>query len=192
MRKKLNSTLLKNLLETEFLMLSSKSKKNASKFEVGVSLSALESTNTLSLDVFELVKTLKQLVRALQFLNKQKNKRLTICLPVKNTFSFLELYQKESLLSSLVKLESDLGRVKKYNKGVHSLMLLEEALRNKNSTFNKLIEQDVLIVNKVNSFKELNHNGTYKVYNDVFDFKKLAFLTSLINNVLKKLKHQNI
>lgn len=186
MRKKLNSTLLKNLLETEFLMLSSKSKKNASKFEVGVSLSALESTNTLSLDVFELVKTLKQLVRALQFLNKQKNKRLTICLPVKNTFSFLELYQKESLLSSLVKLESDLGRVKKYNKGVHSLMLLEEALRNKNSTFNKLIEQDVLIVNKVNSFKELNHNGTYKVYNDVFDFKKLAFLTSLINNVLKK------
>ena len=107
MRKKLNSTLLKNLLETEFLMLSSKSKKNTSKFDVGVCLSALESNNTLSLDIFELVKTLKQLVRALQFLNKQKNKRLTICLPVKNTFSFLELYQKESLLSSLVKLENE-------------------------------------------------------------------------------------
>lgn len=186
MRKKLNNTLLKNLLETEFLMLSGRSEKNTKKFETGVRSNFSANRDTLSLDVFELIKTLKQLTRVLQFLSKQKNKRLTICLPTKNTFSFLELYQKESFLNNLVKLENDLGRVHKYNKGVQSLIVLEEPLKDKASIFKRLIEQNILIVSKINSFKELNHNGTYKIYNDVFDFKKLAFLTTLISSVLKK------
>ena len=175
MRKKLNNTLLKNLLETEFLMLSGRSEKNTKKFETGVRSNFSANRDTLSLDVFELIKTLKQLTRVLQFLSKQKN-----------TFSFLELYQKESFLNNLVKLENDLGRVHKYNKGVQSLIVLEEPLKDKASIFKRLIEQNILIVSKINSFKELNHNGTYKIYNDVFDFKKLAFLTTLISSVLKK------
>jgi len=38
-------------------------------------------------------------------------------------------------------------------------------------------------VSKINSKTEANNYGTYKMYNDISDFKKLVFLILLINQV---------
>ena len=185
MQKKVNTTLFKNLLETEFLLLSSKINNNARKFDLAVELNRLDRRTTLSLDIFELVKTLKQLVRILQFLVRLKKKKLSVCSSNKYTISFLELYRKEFVLNNSIQLESDSSRIKKYSKGVQGLILVEEPLKNKVSALKKFIEQDIFLIDKINSTPESDHGGTYKVYNDVSDFKKLAFLVALINNVLK-------
>ena len=186
MQKKVNTILFKNLLETEFLLLSSQINSNARKFDLAVDLNRLDNKTTLSLDIFELAKTLKQLVRILQFLVKLRRKKLSICSSTKYTVSFLELYRKEFILNNIVQLESESSRIKKYSKGVQGLILIEEPLKNKISAFKKFIEQDIFLINKINSIPEYDHSGTYKIYNDVSDFKKLAFLIALINNVLKK------
>lgn len=186
MQKKVNTILFKNLLETEFLLLSSKISSNARKFDLAVDLNRLDRKTTLSLDIFELAKTLKQLVRILQFLVKLRKKKLSICSSTKYTISFLELYRKEFALNDIVQLENESSRIKKYSKGVQGLILVEEPLKNKVSAFKKFIEQDVFLIDKINSIPELDHGGAYKIYNDVSDFKKLAFLVALINNVLKK------
>lgn len=186
MQKKVNTILFKNLLETEFLLLSSKISSNARKFDLAVDLNRLDRKTTLSLDIFELAKTLKQLVRILQFLVKLRKKKLSICSSTRYTISFLELYRKEFALNDIVQLENESSRIKKYSKGVQGLILVEEPLKNKVSAFKKFIEQDVFLIDKINSIPELDHGGTYKIYNDVSDFKKLAFLVALINNVLKK------
>ena len=186
MQKKVNTILFINLLETEFLLLSSKIHSSVRKFNLAVNLKRLDGKTTLSLDLFELAKTLKQLVRVLQFLIKLRKKKLSICSSTKYTISFLDLYRKEFVLNDIIQLESDSSRIKKYSKGVQGLILIEEPLRNEVSALKKFIEQDIFLINKINSLTESDHGGVYKVYNDVSDFKKLAFLIALINNVLKK------
>lgn len=186
MHKKVNTLLFKNLVETEFLVLSTRLDSNGRKFNFGVNSKNIDHNTLFSLDIFELVKTLKQLIRILQFLSKQKHKRLSICSSTKSVASFLELYQREYKTNSFVKIEDNLNKAKNFSKGIQCLMLLDEPLDNKTSAFNKLIEENILIISKVNSRLESNHNGTYKVYNDLLNFKKLIFLIALINIVLKK------
>lgn len=185
MRKKINTLLFKNLVETEFLLLSSRLDHNERKFNFGLVLNNLDGKISLSLDVFELVKTLKQQIRILQFLNKQTNKNLSICSSSKYVTSFLTLYQRDYTMSSFITIENNLSKTKSYSKGLQCLMLLEESLDNNTSALRKLAEENIFIVSKVNAKVESNCNGTYKIYNDLLNFKKLTFLVALINTVLK-------
>ena len=186
MYRKVNTLLFKNFVETEFLLLSSRLEHNERKFNFGLALNNLDGKTSFSLDIFELVKTLKQLIRILQFLNKQTNKQLSICSSTKYVACFLELYRKDHITNSFVTIENNLSRVKSYSKGVQCFMLLEEPLDNKTSVLRKLIEKNIFIVSKINAKVELNSNGTYKVYNDLLNFKKLTFLIALIHIILKK------
>jgi len=52
--------------------------------------------------------------------------------------------------------------------------------------FKKLFEGSILIVNKINSKLESNNFGTYKIFNNMLDFKKLIFLVVLIDKILLK------
>jgi hypothetical protein len=186
MYRKVNTLLFKNLVETEFLLLSNRLDHNERKFNFGLALNSLDGKISLSLDVFELVKTLKQLIRILQFLNKQTDKQLNICSSTKYVSSFLELYKKNHITTSFIKIESNSSKVKNYSKGVQCFMLLEEPLDNKTSVLRKLIEENIFIVSKINARVELSSNGTYKVYNDLLNFKKLTFLIALVHIILKK------
>ena len=184
MNKKLNTILLKSIIDSEFLILSNRSQEGAGKFDQKVS-SKGDSNARLSLNLFEVLKSLKQLVRVLQFLKQKNKKELVICCPDINILSFLDLYKKELKCSNLLKLEPDCKRSFGKSKDLKSLLLLEEPLGNKSSALKKLFEENILIIYKINSVLEVNSYGTYKMYNDVSNFKKLAFLVTLVESILE-------
>jgi hypothetical protein len=49
-----------------------------------------------------------------------------------------------------------------------------------------LFEQNILLLTKINSSLENNNLNTYKIFNDLSDFKKLVFIVALIEQILNK------
>ena len=91
MKKKVNTKLLKSIIETDFLLFTG---------TMNMNLKTLKSCNNLNsgkdviytLEAFELIKTLKQFVRFLQFLNNHQSKCLHICSSSKQILGFLNKY----------------------------------------------------------------------------------------------------
>lgn len=183
MNRKINTVLLKSIIDTEFLILSEKPQEVGSKFECKVSNRGKIKTK-FSLNLFEILKNLKQIVRILQFLKNKNEGELIVCCPDSQISSFLNLYKKELKCSHSLKIELDCRRTFSKSRRLKSLLLLEEPLGNKSSVFKKLFAENILIISKINSSLEIDSNGTYKMYNDLSNLKKLAFLVTLIDHVL--------
>ena len=49
-----------------------------------------------------------------------------------------------------------------------------------------LFEQNILLLTKINSSLENNNLNTYKIFNDLSDFKKLVFIVAVIEQILNK------
>jgi hypothetical protein len=182
MKSKINTNLFKNIIETDFLLVSGKLKKNLRYLKSGV-ISSSDKNVTYSLEIFELIKSIKQLVRLIQFLKNQSNSNLFICSSNKQVIGLINslLQENPSLLSINVLL--GLTKIKGNLKVEQALLLLDEPLVQHNKIFKKLFEENILLVSKINSKTEANNYGTYKMYNDISDFKKLVFLILLINQV---------
>jgi hypothetical protein len=180
MKKRVNSILFRSILETEFFLLSSNLKKKINNSNLGISSNR---RGTYGLDMFELVKNLKQLIRILQFLNEQKAKSLVLCSSNKSVIGFLHLYHKELNLEGFVTIQNDYTRVDSTSKSTPALLLFEESLKNNLGGLSKLLEKNVLLISKINSKIELKNFGTYKTYNDVSNYKKLAFVVTLLHQV---------
>lgn len=186
MHKKINLLLFKHLVESEFLILSNDLSSSKHKAQFGINSNRSDRKISFSLDVFELVKTLKQLVRILQFLGQQTNKKLNVCSSTRYIASFLKLYQKEYATKSFITVQENSSDIKNFYKGVQSFIVLEESHNTTIPAIKRLVEENILIISKINSRLESNHNGTYKIHNDLFNYKKLTFLVALINTILKK------
>jgi hypothetical protein len=179
MKKRISSILAQSVLETEFFLLSSNSKKvNASILSISINKSI-----ALGLDFFELIKNLKQLIRTMQFLNIQKNRKLVLCSSNKSITSFLHFYQKELKLSKFINIQSNLTKTVSTLSFTQSLLLFEESLK---KSLVKHLGEKVSIISKINSKIESKNSGTYKVYNDASNYKKLAFIISLLYQVFEK------
>ena len=72
MKKKINIDLLKSILETDFALLSGNIKANSRFLKLGVNLKKEETLRVL--DIFELIKNLKQFVRVIQFLKRCRSR----------------------------------------------------------------------------------------------------------------------
>jgi hypothetical protein len=178
-KKKISSILAQSVLETEFFLLSSNSKKvNISILSISISKST-----ALGLDIFELIKNLKQLIRTMQFLNIQKNRNLVLCSSNKNIASFLRFYQNELKLSKFIDIQSNLTKIISNLNLTQSLLLFEDSSK---KSLKKHLGEKVSIVSKINSKVESKNSGTYKVYNDTSNYKKLAFIVALLYQVFDK------
>ena len=51
-------------------------------------------------------------------------------------------------------------------------------------TLKRLFSDNIFLIQKINSRIETNNWGTYKIYNDLFDFKKIIFLIILLEQSL--------
>jgi hypothetical protein len=51
---------------------------------------------------------------------------------------------------------------------------------------NRILSNDILIINKLNFKQERNSFGTYKIQNELSDYKKLLFLLVIIHNIIIK------
>lgn len=181
---KINIALFKSLVNSEFLILSANCKQNNRKLDYKITSRAKNRVES-SLDVFELVKSLKQFVRVLQFLKTFKKKQFIICSSNANVFSFLNLYKKELEFSESLTLEPDYRKVKSLTT-LRSLLLLEDLPTSDESFSRSFFEKNILILTKINAVFERNSYGTYKIYNEMSDYKKLMFLIALIKRALEE------
>lgn len=179
MKKNISSILVQSVLETEFFLMSSNSKKvNASILSISI-----DKNTALGLDIFELVKNLKQLIRTMQFLNTQKNRKLIFCSSNKSIANFLHFYQDELKFSKFIDIQSNLTKIVSTLSFTQSLLLFEESSK---KSLVKYLGENVSIVSKINSKIESKNSGIYKVYNDTSNYKKLAFIVSLLYQVFEK------
>jgi len=63
------------------------------------------------------------------------------------------------------------------------LFLLTQPLHNNKQLIKKVFDKNIFLINKVNAKLETNNWGTYKIFNDLNDFKKLIFLLILLDKV---------
>ena len=186
MKNKLNTLLFKSIISSEFLILSGTSRKARQKSTRMVS-NRSEIKSELGLDLFELVKSVKQFVRVLQFLKKNCKGELIVCSSNIDTLEMLDLYRGEFTGSNRVRVRTELDCKRSFGPASRrrSLLLLEDSLSSQ-ATLNKLFEEKILLINKLNSVLEVQNYSTYKIFNDVTNFKKLAFLACLIESVLSR------
>jgi hypothetical protein len=185
--KKLNINLLKALVETDFSLLSPSkvSKRVDLRAVASIVASSKVGNKTVSLDLQELIKNLKQTVRLLQFVRSKDLNQIYICSSNKQHLNLLGSELDGFQKKGKVTVGSRLEKVYPVSNSSQLLLLLENTLGNKKRIFKKLFEDKIYLVNKVNSKIESNSWGTYKIYNDLQDFKKLIFLIAVLRQVLQ-------
>lgn len=182
MKKEININLLKSIIETDFAL----SIGNLKKISRSLKLSAkLRQNDTLRvLDIFELIKNIKQFVRIIQFLKRQNHKDMYVCSSNKHALGILNKCLKGNSNQDFIQIQNNFAKIKGKLDSIQSLLVLEEPLNSHHNVFKKLFEKNILVVNKINSISEQNNYGTYKMYNEILDFKKLIFLIVLIKQTI--------
>lgn len=185
--KKLNINLLKTIIETNFALLSSpKASKRVKLRAVELTVTSFNVLNkTVSLDLQELVKNLKQTIRLLQYVGSKEKNQIFICSSQKQYLDLLNIELGDFQRKGKVHVQGRLTKVDLISDSSQLLLFLEEPLGNKARTFGKLLEDRIYLVNKINSKIESQNWGTYKIYNDLQDFKKLIFLIVILRQVLE-------
>ena len=165
---------LKSLIESDFLLVDQKSKKDLRHIK---SFNKNKDSSLLFLDPLETVKTVKQLIRLLQFLKKQNSSVLHLLVENKQYLELAETFFKPTQTNSLPVLVKENLPSKSFSSNtLQLLILLNFSLNNKETTFKRIFDKNIFLINKINAKFEKNNWGTYKIYNDLSDFKKLVFL----------------
>jgi hypothetical protein len=73
---------------------------------------------------------------------------------------------------------------KKSNKKIQFYLILDYSLT-KNDIIKSFLKNNIFLINSINSVNQIDNFGTYKIFNDLFDFKKILFLVSLIKIIYK-------
>jgi hypothetical protein len=180
--KKLNLNFLKILIETDFVI--SSFYKDLKR--VRLTTSSFNSMHkTASFDLQELIKSLKQTLRLVQFVNSKNENQILVCSSNKQSLKLLNFELESFEKKGKVNIKSGLTKTVLLKNISQVLFLLEDPLLNKKRIFKKLFEDKIYLVNKINLKVEQNNWGAYKVNNDLNSFKKLIFLVVLLRQALK-------
>ena len=178
-----NISLFKTLIDSNFLILNKKYNKNLRYFKY-ISDSSIGDT---TLNIFETLKSIKQFIRILQFLNRKKEIFLHILVENKQHSDLIAFFFKEKTTNVFIK--NFLSKKKVSKKTLQFLLLLSDSLNNDKKTLKSIIDKNIFLINKINSKLEKNNWGIYKIYNDLYDFKKLVFLLVILDIILKNKKN---
>jgi len=182
MNKHINLNLYKSLLESDFILLNNTSFKAQNYVVKEVGMSSKQKISTLN--VLQLVKSLKQLIRLFQFLKTQKNAGLHIVVANKQHFFLLKEYLLTRPLKFKINVQNS-ALVKKSGDATQMLFSFEQDYSTGNTRILKrLLSENIFLIQKINSKIEVNNWGAYKLYNDSFDFKKIVFLIALFEQSL--------
>lgn len=176
--------LLKSLLLSDFFILTTY--KNFQHLHLPNNLKIIKNFQVHnSLNIAELLKNLKQFIRILLFiLTKKAAHSLDINIEsqehVMLVTQFFEVYPLTLSLNLqnsviLAKSKSDTQLILGNSTEINSLKILE-----------RLFMNNTFIVNKINSKIENNRFGTYKIFNDLIDFKKFIFISIILHKILNK------
>jgi len=175
--------LLKSLIDSDFLLLEQKPKNLTRSVKTVTKTKAL---STVSLDPLEIIKSLKQFVRLLQYSKRQNSSFLHVVVENKQYFELFQRFFSNSFNTTQIEIKDTLPTKRLTSTTTQMLLLLNFPLNNKETAFKRLTDKNIFLVNKVNSKVEKNNYGTYKIFNDLSDFKKIVFILTLIDQILKK------
>jgi hypothetical protein len=165
MLKELNTNLLKSLLKSDFLILTSKKQKNIKHFDKFLKVN--KNTNLIYLNVFVLLKSLKQQIRLIQFLNSQMldQKNISLELNSKKLISLSNKFFKEYPID----LSIDTNISKQQQLDTYGLFLsLNSKAVNKIINLNKSKQDNkISLISTYNNSTYNNKDLTYKVYNNI-------------------------
>jgi len=181
---KIQKSLLYNLIIFDFIFLTNYTKKTSNlvtkKYYVSKKLYVVR------LAILELLKSVKRFLRSFQFLNKWKDKKtlLYICIDNPEYIKLLNVLFDKYSLNTTLKISTLLPELSLKSNELKSILILDKFLSNNN--YKNLNFYQFFLVQEINSFNSVNNSGSYKIYNNLNDFKKLLFLGIFLVQILKK------
>jgi hypothetical protein len=185
MFKKINTTFLKSLIDSDFAIIPSS--KNQNHLKSTLKINSLYQFNILN--ILALNKTLKQFSRLLLFLKQQKKNNYCIYILVENKYLnvLLTTVFHELSINLPIIVSETLPIINSNSDRINVILILGNLSYNYNNTIeNKLFFNKIFLINKFNIKSEKDFNGSYKIYNDINDFKKIIFLVILMSKILNK------
>jgi hypothetical protein len=159
------------LIKTDFIFLSLNAQKKY-----------LKNNSIISLNILELIKSLNQFIRILQFLNNQKESKLILYTSQILEFEFL----KKTLISNYIEIQKSENQFKNIQILENFILNLQNI--NKSLLLKKYIKNNIFFLSNINTLPSNKQLGFYHIFNDIKELKKLIFLTTLIKNILIKNK----
>ena len=183
---KIKNLLLKSVINSDFLFLESVINKDLRHIKYKLNSQGLKVS---SLDLFETLKSLKQLIRSLKFLSNQESNILHIWFEKKQYVRIIDSLINKRTFKSALSIKSPFSQVTKNLYKNHLLFLLNEPIKNDKQKLKQLLNEKIFLINKVNLKLEKNNWGSYKIYNEVNSFKKFLFLFIIIYLIFKNKKY---
>jgi len=176
--------LLKSLLISDFFILTTY--KNFQNLHLSNNLKIIKNFQVHnSLNIEELLKNLKQFIRILLFiLTKKSAHSLDINIENKEHVILVTQFFEAYPLTLSLNLQNS-GIFAKSKSDTH-LILGNSTELNSLKIIERLFMNNTFIVNRINSKLETNRFGTYKLFNDLSDFKKFIFISIILHKILNK------
>lgn len=198
MEKKQNTRLLKELIEFDFAIAKSTMKKNnLNNVTRRINIKGKDNLNIL--DIFQLNQSLKQFIRILHFLQSAKvvrvsetgfRPRFVIYIWSINKFilDFINLYIKDTDLQYYIRTTEvcPVSTTKADRKKRKFLFILGNPweITPERTLHEKILYNKFYLVNTLDFNAEKSEFNTYKIQNDLADYKKLIVLLIIIERIL--------
>jgi hypothetical protein len=184
MKNILNLAFYKSIINSDFSLLSFNSKKNLNCIKADIQINSYNRLKTL--DILQLVKSCKQFIRILQFVQSQKDYEINIIVLNKQYFYLLKNYLIEfPVLGKINFYYLNNTSKKKSNSVSLDIFIGNSKLEVYKNQVKSAVTNKTFLFQIINPKIELSQVGTYKIYNDTGDFKKIVFLINLLNLVFK-------
>jgi hypothetical protein len=173
-----------SLINSDFLLLEKKNKIKTNRFlKSNLKLLNSKKSSFSLLNFFELIKSLKQFIRILQFFKNTKSPVLLLDFNNKQFLKIAGLFIKQN--TSLLPITFKKKTFFFNEKSPFGVFLDKNFLNNKNLVKN-LVYSNIFIIIQINSFVNSLNNSSYKIFNSFNTLKKLIFLLVLIKKIYIK------
>jgi hypothetical protein len=184
MEKRFSTDLIEHLIDYNFLFIKTKLDEKKYNRTIKKQIEFITKTKKESVKILEidqLVKNLKQLIRTFQFL--KQNKRHNIHLDVS------DIYIEKIIKMFLNRNKKVLDKINLKN--IYKEKALKNTLNciirlNTKSVTEKLLNKNYYLIHDINSTINRNNFGTYKIFNNLNEWKKLIFFFMIIKKNYKK------
>lgn len=156
-----------------------------------ISKKGITKSKSISLlDLPQLVMSLKQLIRILNYLKQYESSTIQIIISNKQHFYLITEYFNKKPLNSSISLIFKTGF--SYDQvnikpGLFFTIILDSSnLFNRTSILKNLILDSKFLVQKVNCSLDKQNSGVYKIFNELSNIKKILYLSVLIEKTLSK------
>ena len=184
MKKILNLAFYKSIINSDFSLLSLKSNRNTHYIKSDLQIDSYNRIKTL--DIFLLLKSCKQFIRVLQFVKENKLAEVNIIVSNKQYFYLLKHYLIDYPVDRIINVYYLIKEVKKQANTVEFDIFIGDS---KFYTHTERVQASVInktfLIQIINDSIDCTQKGTYKIYNDTLDFKKIVFIVSLLKLVFK-------